>query len=58
MKACAPTGAHLVSKPLIVGTGFPPVMVKFTAFEVPPPGAELKTVTATVPVATMSLDEI
>ena len=35
---------------LIVGTGLGPlVMVKLTAFEVPPPGAGLVTVTASVP---------
>ena len=37
---------------MIVGTGLGPplVMVKFTGLEVPPPGAGLVTVTASVPV--------
>ena len=42
VKAGPPTGAQLGSRELIVGTGLVPlVMVKFTAFEVPPPGAGL-----------------
>jgi hypothetical protein len=40
---------------VIVGTGFGPlVMVKFTAFEVPPPGAGLVTVTAAVAAEAMA----
>jgi hypothetical protein len=34
------------------------LIAKFKAFEVPPPGAGLNTVTAAVPVAAMSLAEI
>lgn len=40
---------------MIVGTGFVAlVMVKFTAFDVPPPGAGLVTVTADAPVDEMA----
>src|SRR5882762_5707566 len=55
VKACAPTGAQLGSRELIVGTGFVPLgMSKFTGFEVPPPGAGLFTVTAAVPAEAMA----
>jgi hypothetical protein len=44
---------------LIVGTGFVPlVMVKLIAFEVPPPGAGLVTVTAALPAVAMAAAEI
>jgi hypothetical protein len=44
---------------LIAGIEFVPLeMVKFAIFEVPLLGPGLKTVTATVPVAAMSLAEI
>ena len=50
-----PTRAALGEIKLIVGMGlFPLVMVKFAAFEVPPPGAELVTVTAAVPAVAMA----
>jgi hypothetical protein len=55
VKAWPPTGAQLGTRELIMGTGFvPPVMVKFAAFDVPPPGAGLVTVTATVPAEAMA----
>jgi hypothetical protein len=39
----------------MTGMGFvPPVMVKLTAFDVPPPGAGLVTVTGTVPAEAMA----
>jgi hypothetical protein len=50
VKAGPPAAAPLGERALIVGTGFVPlVMVKFTALEVAPPGAGLKTETAAVP---------
>jgi len=53
-----PPAAVLVGERLvIVGMGFM-LIAQFKAFEVPPPGAGLKTVTVAVPVATMSLAEI
>jgi hypothetical protein len=52
---CSPAGTQLGIRKLIVGTGLGPplVAVKFTAFEVPPPGAGLVTVTAIVPAEAM-----
>jgi hypothetical protein len=60
VKACPPTGVQVGSRELIEGVGFmgEVLIAKFEAFEVPPPGAGLKTVTAAVPVAAMSLAEI
>jgi hypothetical protein len=60
VKACPPTGAQLGSRELIVGMGFAGVVLiaKFKAFDVPPPGAGLKTVTAAAPVAAISVAEI
>jgi hypothetical protein len=56
VKACAPTGAQLGSRELIVGTAFVPLGTsKFTVFEVPPPGAGLVTVTAAVPAEAMAV---
>jgi hypothetical protein len=50
VKACAPTGAQLGSRELIVGIGFVPLLIaKLTMLEVPPPGVGLVTVTAAVP---------
>jgi hypothetical protein len=52
----APAAAALVGEiELSVGTGFVAVIVNVTEPEVPPPGVGLKTVTAAVPVAAMSL---
>jgi hypothetical protein len=46
---CSSLGEQLGLSESIVGTGFPPlVMVKVTAFEVPPPGAGLVNVTPTI----------
>src|SRR5207253_833627 len=42
--------------PVVAGTGF--VMVKVCAFDVPPPGAGLKTVTCAVPAVARSVAEI
>jgi hypothetical protein len=49
VNAGPPAALELGFSELIAGTGMFPVKVKFTAFEVPPPGAGLVTVTATVP---------
>src|SRR5690349_7645915 len=50
VKVCAPTGAQLGSRELIVGMGFVPLlMAKFSILDVPPPGAGLATVTDAVP---------
>ena len=52
LKAPAPAGAPIGSRELMVGTGFVPVVtLKFSVLDVPPPGAELVTVTDTVPAA-------
>jgi hypothetical protein len=54
-KGGAPTGAQVGSREVTVGTGLEPlVTLKLSAFEVPPPGAELVTVTATVPAEAMA----
>src|SRR5580658_10102707 len=51
---CCPAMAQPGSRELIAGTGLGPlVMEKFMAFEVPPAGAGLVTVTAGVPAETM-----
>src|SRR5579864_316420 len=50
VKVCAPTGAQLGSRELIVGIGFVPLlMAKFSILDVPPPGVGLATVTDAVP---------
>ena len=50
VKACVPTGAQLGSRELIVGIWLVSLlMAKLTMLELPPPGAELVTITATVP---------
>jgi hypothetical protein len=50
VKACAPAGAQLGSRELIVGMGFVPLLMgKLTILEVPPPGAGLVTITAAMP---------
>src|SRR4029077_19346808 len=55
LKACSPSGAQLGLRELIVGTELVPLaMVKVTAFELPPPGAESVTVTGTVPAEAMA----
>ncbi len=54
--APAPTVAALGERLLIAGTGL--FTVKFTAFEVPPPGEGLTTVTETVPAVAMSPADI
>jgi hypothetical protein len=52
----APPAVTLVGEiELSVGTGFVAVIVNVTEAEVPPPGVALKTVTAAVPVAAMSV---
>jgi hypothetical protein len=52
----APPAVALVGEiELSVGTGFVAVIVNVTEPDVPPPGVGLKTVTAAVPVAAMSL---
>jgi hypothetical protein len=51
---CSPAGTQFGKRPLIVGTVLALlVTVKFIAFEVPPPGAGLVTVTAKMPVEAM-----
>jgi hypothetical protein len=51
---CSPAGAQLGEKELIVGMVLRPlVTVKFIRLEVPPPGAGLVTVTASVPAEAM-----
>jgi hypothetical protein len=49
VRVCAPepTATEVGEREVIVGTGFP--TVKFTAFDVPPPGAGFVTVTGKVP---------
>ena len=49
VRVCAPepTATELGEREVIVGTGFP--TEKFTAFDVPPPGAGFVTVTGNVP---------
>jgi hypothetical protein len=55
LRTCSPAGAQLGLRELIVGTRFVTlVMAKFMAFEVPPPGAGLVTVTAGAPVEAMA----
>jgi hypothetical protein len=56
LKVGPPTGAQLGSRRAIVGMGFvvPPLIVKFNAFEVPPPGGGLVTVTIAAPAETMA----
>ena len=57
VKVGPPAAVLVGEKPVIVGMGFM-VIAQFKAFEVPPLGPGLKTVTVAVPVATMSLAEI
>jgi hypothetical protein len=54
VKAAPPATALFGEIRAIVGTGLPPLMVKFTEFEVPPPGAGLVTLTGAVPVVAMA----
>jgi hypothetical protein len=49
VKAAPPATALSGEIVVIVGTGLPPLMVKFTGFEVPPPGEGLITFTSAVP---------
>jgi hypothetical protein len=53
VKAEPPVAALFGEMEVIDGTGLPTV-VKFTVFEVPPPGAGFVTVTATIPAAAMA----
>src|SRR5271154_2305293 len=51
---CSPAGTQVGKRPSIAGTALELlVTVKLIAFEVPPPGAGLVTVTADVPAETM-----
>src|SRR5882724_10918649 len=54
VNAAPPNVAAVGLKLVVVGTGLP-VMVKVWAFEVPPPGAGLNTVTDAVPTAATSV---
>ena len=59
VKAAEPTATLAGCKVVIAGTGlFAAVIVKVTAFEVPPPGAGFVTETAGVPVAATSAASI
>ena len=55
VKAAPPAVAELGLRPVVVGTGLSgTLIVNVWAFEVPPPGAGLKTVTLAVPATAMS----
>jgi hypothetical protein len=55
VRVCAPepTAAEVGEREVIAGMGFP--TVKFTEFDVPPPGAGFVTVTGNVPAAATSV---
>ena len=55
VRVCAPepTATEAGEREVIVGTGFP--TEKFTALDVPPPGAGFVTVTGYVPAVAMSV---
>jgi hypothetical protein len=55
VKACPPAGVEAGSRRVIAGTGFAATIESVTAFDVPPPGAGLTTVTVAVLIAVMSL---
>jgi hypothetical protein len=58
VKAEPPAAALVGEIELRAGTGFVAVIVNVTELDVPPPGVGLRTVTAAVPVAAMSLARI
>jgi hypothetical protein len=59
VKAGPPTVALAGMRVVTVGTGFPPgSIMRFNAFEVPPPGVGVKTLTAAVPAVAMSAAEM
>ena len=58
VKAAPPANALVGAIEVSVGAGFVAVIVNVTELDVPPPGVGLKTVTAAVPVAVMSLARI
>ena len=54
VNAALPETALAGESEVIDGSGLAPLIVKFVALDVPPPGAGLKTVTLAVPALAMS----
>lgn len=59
VNAPLPAAAPVGESELIVGAGFvPPVILKFAAFDVPPPGTGFVTVTCAVPIVVTSVERM